>query len=439
MSTPLALTLAVALLAANAFFVAAEFALLAARRSRLEQLAAAGNRRAPFALRSLKELTLMLAGAQLGITMASLGLGAVAEPAVAHLLEDALARLAVPERLLHPIAFAVALALVVFVHMVVGEMAPKSWAVAHPEPCALVLAPPFRAFARVLRPAISVLNGMANGVVRVLGVEPQGERAQVHTARDLALLIRESGEQGSVPSGSARLLARTLELSGLDALAAMTPRREVVAVATNAGVEEIEAAAMASGRSRVVVYDGDLDHPVGAVHVRDVLVLDDGQRETATAGGLARPLLVTHEGHAVEALLGEMRREGSHLAVVVDEMGTVVGVVTLEDVLEELVGDFFDETDRANRRLRQQSDGGWELVGTLRPDELEEHTGVRLPDGEWDTVGGYVIASLDRIPDVGDTVDEAGIRIEVKGMDGFAITRLVLSVPDADPEGKAAG
>lgn len=439
MSTPLALAVALALLAANAFFVAAEFALLAARRSRLEQLAAAGDRRAPFALRSLKELSLMLAGAQLGITMASLGLGAVAEPAVADVIEGGLHAVAVPEAMLHPVAFTVALALVVFVHMVAGEMAPKSWAVAHPEASALRLAPPFRAFATVVRPAIYALNATANALVRLVGVEPQGERSQVHSARDLALLIRESADQGSVPSGSARLLARSLELSGLDALAAMAPRREVVAVPAGAAVDEIEATAARTGRSRLVVYEGDLDHPVGAVHVRDVLVLPDGERAVTTAGELARPVLVTHEGHALETLLVEMRRESSHLAVVADELGTVVGIVTLEDVLEELVGEFYDETDRAHRRVHRRCDGTWDVAGTVRPDELEEHTGIRLPPGEWDTVAGYVIAALDRIPAVGDTVEEAGVRMAVASMDGFAVTRLVVSGPDGDGGGLLQG
>ena len=338
MSTPAALVVGLALLAANGFFVAAEFALLAARRSRIEQLAAAGQRRAQSALAGLRELSLMLAGAQLGITAASLGLGAVAEPAVAHLLEEVLEPLGIPDALLHPIAFAVALSLVVFLHMVVGEMAPKSWAISHPERSALGVAPFFRAYVRLFRPFIRFLNTTANAVVRLCGVTPQDERAMTHSPADLVLLLEESSSQGTLADTHAQLLSRTLRFSGRDALAAMTPRRDIVSVPAHASVDEIERVAAAGGLSRLLVCDGDLDHPVGVVHVRDALVVDDTHRARLRARDLAGPVLATPESHALDDLLTDMRRHHRHFAVVIDELGVVAGIVTLEDVIEQIIG-----------------------------------------------------------------------------------------------------
>jgi CBS domain containing-hemolysin-like protein len=434
MSTPIALVAGIVLLAGNGFFVAAEFALLAARRSRVEQLAADGDRRARHALAGIRELSLMLAGAQLGITVCSLLLGAVAEPAIAHLVEDVLGGVVdLPSGVLHAISFAVALSLVVFLHMVVGEMAPKSWAISHPEASALALARPFRAFALVFRPVIRLLNLTANAVIRLVGVQPQDELAMAHAPADLLLLLEESAGHGAIAPDEHRLLTRSLELSGLDAGAAMTPRRDVVAVAGDQPATEIAAVARASGRSRVLVHEGDLDHVVGVVHAKDVLLLDPAERRATTARDLARPVPVTHEDHLLEDLLVEMRTGRQHLAVVADEHGIVSGIVTLEDVIEELIGEFEDESDRRWRRCRPLGDGSYLLVGSLRPDELAERTGVTLPTGDWDTVAGFMIARLDRIPTVGDTVRLPGVTLTVTATEGYAVTEIRMAASAGEP------
>jgi CBS domain containing-hemolysin-like protein len=443
-SSGVAILVGLVLLALNGFFVAAEFALLAARRSRIEQLAGEGDRRARHALAGIKELSLMLAGAQLGITICSLLLGAVAEPAIAHLIEGALDGLVdLPDGAVHAISFAIALSTVVFLHMVVGEMAPKSWAISHPESSALTLARPFRAFVLLFRPVIRLLNLAANGVVRAVGVEPQDELALAHSSADLLLLLEESAGHGAIEADEHRLLARTLELSGLDAADAMTPRRDIVAVAGAASATAVGEASRTSGRSRVVIHDGDLDHVLGVVHAKDVLLLDPGERATTTAADLARPLPVTHTGHLLEDLLVEMRTGRQHLAVVVDELGVVAGVVSLEDVLEELIGDFEDETDRSTRRCRRLADGTYAVAGNLRPDELEERTGIGLPEGEWETVAGYVIDRLDRIPVVGDEVVVDGATIRVERLDGYAVAEMRLRLTGrgpgvSEPDGSAA-
>jgi CBS domain containing-hemolysin-like protein len=337
-STPLALAIAVGLLLANAFFVAAEFALLASRRSRLQQLELEGHRAAGLAVKAIKRLTLMLAGAQLGITMASIGLGAVAEPALAHLFEDWFHAIGLPERLTDVIGFVIALAIVVLLHMVVGEMAPKSWAISGPERAAMVLVRPFTAFVRFLQPVIWSLNKVANGAVRLVGVHPQEERAMVHGAADLARLLHESVVEGTLRAEEAGLLTRAIQLSGLDAESAMTPRTSIVAVPASASVDAVEDAARRSGHRRLLVHaDSGLDDVSGVLHLRDVLLLDGGQRRSATAGTLVKPVLAVHERQPLEQVLLDMQAQRNRFAVVVDELGVVAGLVTLEDVLDRLV------------------------------------------------------------------------------------------------------
>ncbi len=420
-----ALLSAVLLLALNGFFVAAEFALLAARRSRIEQLAAEGDRRARRALAAVRELTVMLAGAQLGITACSLLLGAVAEPAIAGIIEGLLGEaFSLSDTARHVIGFTIGLSIVVFLHMVVGEMAPKSWAISDPESSALRLAGPFRFFVWVFRPVIVLLNGTANLVVRAVGVEPQDERAMAHSSQDLLLLLEESADQGDIGAHDHALLARSLELSGLTAEDAMTVRRDIVAVPDSASAGEAASEALRTGRTRVIVYGRDLDHVLGFVHAKDLLRLEPGTWDTTSVGSIVRPVMVTPEHHGLENLLLEMRTRRQHIALVVDEHGTVVGLVTLEDVIEELIGDFDDESDRRPGECERLADGTYRMIGTLRADEFEEGTGVPLPVGDWQTVAGYVIAALDEIPSVGDRVRTELGEFEVLSMDGYGIEAL---------------
>jgi magnesium and cobalt exporter, CNNM family len=343
MSTPLAMAIAVGLLLVNAFFVAAEFALLASRRSRLQHLELEGHRSAGLAAKAIRRLTLMLAGAQLGITMASIGLGAVAEPALAHLFEGWFHSAGLPERLSHLVAFVVALAIVVLLHMVVGEMAPKSWAISGPERSAMLLVRPFTAFVRVFQPVIWSLNALANVVVRLVGVRPQEERAMVHGAAELSRLLQESVVEGTLPPEEAGLLTRAIQLSGLDAETAMTPRTAIVAVPVTATVDEVEEAARRSGHRRLLVHAVDgLDEVAGVLHLRDVLLLDPAERAATSAGSLVKSVLAVHERRPLEDVLLDMQAQRNRFAVVVDDLGSVCGVVTLEDVLETLVSQLGD-------------------------------------------------------------------------------------------------
>ncbi len=425
MTTTTALLVGVVLLGVNAFFVAAEFALLAARRSKVEAQAAAGSKAARSALSGLRELSLMLAGAQLGITMASLGLGAVTEPALHQGLDSLLAATAIPRPVSLALSLTLALGITVFLHMVVGEMAPKSWAISHPQTAVLVLARPFRWYVRILGPFIRMLNWLANRVVRACGVEPQDELAHAHTPTDLVMLLEQSAEEGTLAAHEQTLLTRAIDLSGLDAESAMTPRGEIVGVSADAGLEEIEALSSTSGRSRLPVHEGDLDAYIGVLHVKDVLGVPDADRDSLRAADLARPAMATPESRPLEDLMLDMRSLRQHLTLVVDEFGSVVGVVTLEDALEELIGDFEDESD-LRRHVHTRADGAALVAGAMRPDELSHVLGIDLPQGQWETVGGYMMAELGRVPTPGDHVETGRLHIEVTRMEGHRVEEVAI-------------
>ncbi|HEU5474905.1 MAG TPA: hemolysin family protein [Actinophytocola sp.] len=343
MSTAWALLVSLGLLIASAFFVAAEFALVASRRHRLEELAAAGSRAARAAVRGSRELSLMLAGAQLGITLCALGLGALAKPALADLLGPLLTGIGLPAGLSTVIAVVLAVAVVVFLHMVVGEMAPKSWAISHPERSALLLALPFRAFARVARPALSVLNGMANATLRAVKVTPQDTLAQAHGPDDLRILLRQSREHGLLPEQQHRILAGVLQLRHTTVAQVMQSRNAAVTIPADADATEVERVSRESGRSRLIVLD-EHDHPVGIVHVRDAVRATTAAR-TATARDLMSAPLALPAATTVAEAATTMRQHRAQLALITDD-SAVVGLVALEDLIEEILGEFDDETDR---------------------------------------------------------------------------------------------
>jgi CBS domain containing-hemolysin-like protein len=339
MSDPVALLLAVALLAGNAFFVGAEFALIAARRTQIEPLALGGSRRARITLRAMEQVSLMMAGAQLGITVCSLGLGAVGEPAVAHLLEGPLAAAGVPGALLHPIALVIALTIVVFLHMVLGEMVPKNIAIAGPERSALLLGPPLFAVVRLFRPFLVGLNLCANGVLRLLRVEPKEEVASTFTAQEVAGLVEESRREGLLDDEEHQLLTGALDFVERTAQMVVLPLSSLVTLPREASAGDLQDLCARTGFSRfpVVGADGDV---VAYVHAKDVLDVPAERCHEPLPGSRLRPLATVLEGDPLREVLAQMQARGSHLARVLDPTTRrTVGVVALEDVIEELVGE----------------------------------------------------------------------------------------------------
>ncbi|WP_173055521.1 hemolysin family protein [Phytohabitans houttuyneae] len=351
MSTTWALILSVLLLALNGFFVAAEFALVGSKRYRLEQAAADGSRAARAALEGSRELSVMLAGAQLGITLCTLGLGALAEPAIEHVLGPALHAVGLPDTAGHVIAFIVALLLVGFLHLVVGEMAPKSWAITDPERSALLLALPFRAFARLTRPALVLFNGLANGVLRLVKVEPQDQLAQVHGPEELRILLEQSREHGTLAADQEQLLSSMLQLQRTTVASVMQPLAELVTVPADATAERIEAISRGCGRSRLAV-SGPNGELVGLVHVRDAVKATTFGRPATATELMTEPSVLPATATVTEAVAA-MRADRAQLALVSRGEGTV-GFVALEDLLEEVIGEFDDETDAVpqGRRMR---------------------------------------------------------------------------------------
>jgi CBS domain containing-hemolysin-like protein len=350
------LLLTASLLLGNAFFVGAEFAVISARRSQMEPLADAGRRAARTAIYAMEHVSLMLACAQFGITVCSLGLGAVAEPAIAHLLEEPFAHAGLPENFVHPTALVIALALVTYLHVVVGEMVPKNLALAGPDRVVLVLGPPLVAISRALRPIIGLLNAIANGVLRLLRVEPKDEVTSAYTAEEVQSIVAESAREGLLVDEHG-LLTGALEFSDLVAADVMVPLEDLVCVPAHSTPAEVERIVARTGFSRfpVAAADGDI---VGYLHLKDILYADDERHANPIPVKRVRSLVTVAGGDEVEDALATMQRAGSHLARVIDAQGLTAGVVFLEDVLETLVGEVRDATRRAPAAVPGRADGG---------------------------------------------------------------------------------
>lgn len=345
--TGISLALTLGLLLANGFFVAVEFALIASRRTRLEELVEGGSAVARVALGSMRHLNLQLAGAQLGITMASLVLGYVAEPTVAGLIEGAIERFVeVPEGLLHSLGFVIALTIVAFLHMVIGEMVPKNIAIAAPERTLLALAIPNRAYVTVFGPLLRVLNGLANAGVRLVGIEPQDELSTAATGDELAAMLGASREEGLIEEVAHQLLTGAIALGDRRITSVLVPIEQVVWLPRSATPEEAEALVVASGHTRLLVAGAGPDDVLGFVHAKDLLTVPEAARDRPLSLGRVRRMLVVGEHTSLDDALLAMQQARIHVAVVTDDAGRTLGIATLEDVIEALVGDIRDESDR---------------------------------------------------------------------------------------------
>jgi CBS domain containing-hemolysin-like protein len=341
------LLLMLALLLANGFFVAVEFALIASRRTKLEAMAERGSARARIAVGSMRHLNVQLAGAQLGITMASLLLGYVAEPTIAGLIEDSIGWfVTLPEGVLHTLSFVVALTIVAFLHMVIGEMVPKNVAIADPERTLLALAVPNRAYVTVFGPVLRVLNGLAAAGVRLLGIEPRDELATAASADELAVMLGASRDQGLIEEVAHQLLTGALDLGGRSITTVMVPRDGIVWLPRSATPADAEALVVASGHTRLLIAGEQVDDVMGFVHAKDLLALSGAARTRPLPLGRVRRMLVLAGSTSLDDALLAMQRDRLHVAVVTDDEGRTLGIATLEDVIEALVGDIRDESDQ---------------------------------------------------------------------------------------------
>jgi CBS domain containing-hemolysin-like protein len=432
--TALGLLGVVALIAANGYFVAVEFAFVAARRSRFLEQAEEGDRRSKRAIDVHKRLSFMLSGAQLGITVTTLLVGFIAEPAIASVIEPALIAVGVPESVTFGFSLTLALILATMAQMVFGELAPKNLAIAKPEPVARSLASSMWLFMRLAGPIIRLFDGSANRLLRLIGVEPVEELRGAVSTEELDLIVDSSAESGHLTQGQAALLERAIDFGELEASDAMVPWNRVVTIDVDATAADLRDL-MASTHSRFPVVDAD-GQVQGIVHAKDLLGVGRSDYDTTTVSELLHEILAVPEAAGLNVVLAELRSRATEMAIVIDEYGGPAGVVTLEDVVEELVGDIEDEYDPSAPGDHVESEPGvWSVAASSRPDEIERITGFDLPDGEYDTVAGLVLDRLERIPEVGDSFTVDGIRVEVLAVDGFAIERVELRV---DPESLAS-
>jgi CBS domain containing-hemolysin-like protein len=421
----------VLLIAFNGVFVAAEFALVAADRSKIERAMVAGSRRARIADGLLRTLSFQLSGAQFGITVTSLILGFLAQPVVAQLIEPLIEPL-VGERAVAGVALVVALALTTTVQMVVGELVPKSLAIARPEATTLRLAPVVRVYGIVAGPVLRLLNGAANGIVRALGVEPQEELSNVRSPTELLVMVETSTEQGTLPDSASALLTRSIRFGSKTADDALIPRVDVVALPVDATVVDLVSLSVESGHSRFPIYGADLDDVRGIVHVRRAHNVPRDRRTSVAVGDLMVPALGVPESRELDDVLVDLRRARTHMAVVVDEYGGTAGILTLEDVLEEIVGEIGDEHDRPPELTRARRRGEFVVDGTQHLDEVLDLCGLELPEGEYETIAGFVLDRLGHIPTEGEGVEEGEWRIEVVTMDRRRIAEVRLAPRNGD-------
>lgn len=423
-----ALLVASFLVILNGFFVAVEFAFTASRRPALEELAAGGNRFASWALSSMNELPVTFAGAQLGVAGASLALGFVIESSLEVAFEDLYELMGLPHGAIAGLALVTALLIVSFVHNVFGEMAPKNATIAAPEKAALILAAPFRAYVTILRPIIFALSWAAGAVLRLFGIKTSHKVEVTHSADDIASLVRTIGAGGVIDASSSRLLTSALRFQDTQVSEVMVPRPDLIALPAASTAGEVENTVVSTGHSRIPLYGNDLDDVLGFVHAKDLITIGQENLAFPVDRSLIRTAPVVPETMPVSPVLEMMRSSGVHIALVVDEHGGISGLVTLEDIAEELVGEIRDEHDiREVMEIRQAGRDRYLVAGQTRVDRLAR-VGAHIEEGEYETVGGYLMAELGRVPRHGDSVESETFRMGVRRMDGRRVREVVLEV-----------
>ncbi|NKY32118.1 HlyC/CorC family transporter [Nocardia speluncae] len=393
----------VALTAGTALFVAAEFSLTALERSTVEAHARDGDVRARAVRQAHRTLSFQLSGAQLGITITTLITGYIAEPVLARLLTPLFGLVAIPDSAVTGISLALALILATSLSMIYGELVPKNIAIAAPLATARTTAGPMVAFSTVFKPMIQFLNGTANWVVRRLGVEPAEELRSARSPQELGSLVRTSAQHGALDQRTAQILDRSLQFGARSAEELMTPRVKIEALERTDTIGDLLAAAARTGFSRFPVIDGDLDNTLGVVHVKQAFTHPARTRAGVGLAQIAQPVPVVPASLDGDEVLERVRADGMQVALVVDEYGGTAGLVTMEDIIEEILGDVRDEHDEEERDVRRLSDG-WDCSGLLRIDEVSRATGYQAPEGEYETLGGLVLTRLGRIPAAGDIV-----------------------------------
>ena len=433
MSEILMLAIGIILIVGTGLFVASEFALVNLDRSDLEARQSRGETRLGTTIGALKITSTHLSSAQLGITLTTLLTGYTLEPALSSLLTGPLASVGVPEEAMRVVGSVVAIVVATLASMIIGDLVPKNIALALPLATAKVVVPFQVGFTMVFRPVVALLNNTANAILTSIGIEPKEELSSARTAEELTSLLRRSAREGSLDNDTATLLARTLAFSDHTAQDVMTPRPRVKSVDRTDHAADVIALARSTGFSRFPVLDESIDEVVGLVHIKQAVAVPRDKRGEVPVSALLSESLRVPETMKLDVLLGELRGRGFQMAVVVDEYGGTAGVATLEDLVEELVGEVSDEHDRTKADVVRSRDW-FTFPGILRPDELLERTSVVVPEeGPYETVAGWLMSELGRLPVVGDTVTQDGGIFRIERLEGRRIDR-VRYTPTAEPD-----
>ena len=403
----------------NAFFVAAEYGLVTARRTRIVELHHQGNRRARDVLRITSDPPRFISAMQLGVTLTSLGIGALGEQALAHAFDDVTSTV---------LAVLLAYLILTFLHVVFGELVPKGIALGHSEGTALFVSAPVRAFFIVFKPLIWFLQRSTEIVLRVLGLQPPGGEVEIYSEAELRMLVSQSTRGGEIEEQEQEMLYKVFDFADKEASDVMVPRPEVVALSVDLPPEQCLEAVMDSPYTRYPVYKETLDNVVGILHVRDLFsALRDRGMHEVKVGDLIRPAHIVPETKDLAALLTEFRRTNQHMAIVVDEYGEMEGIVTLEDLLEEIVGEIEDEFDLPDESVEQVDDDTVRIDGTFPIDDFNERFHTSLPDEDYHTVAGFVFGLLGRQPEIGDDIAHDGLRFDVLDVEGSRINKLAVT------------
>jgi CBS domain containing-hemolysin-like protein len=420
------LFLALVLVALNGFFVAAEFALVRVRESRIQQLEQEGSARAVVVRDALRDLDDYLSVCQVGITVASLGLGWIGEPAVAHLIEPVLHAVGITsERAVSIISFVVGFALITYAHLVFGEQAPKYFSIQKAERTALWISRPLKIFMVLFRPLVWLVNASTNFVLRPWGIK-LGEEMEAHSEEELRIMISSSAASGELEPEERDYLNNVFDFGDRVAREIMVPRPDIEALSVDMPLPEMVDAAVFGRYTRYPVYEGDLDHIVGAVHVKDLLRAARENPVDFDVRTIIRDCLVVPENKPIEQILREFQKRKLQMAIVIDEWGSVEGLITIEDIIEELVGEIQDEFDEGEAEIEEIGDGVYAIDGRIPITEVNDYFDVDLPHEDFDTIGGYVLGVLGRPPEPGDTVEVDGVILQVKSVDGPRVSMLTL-------------
>ncbi len=415
----------------NGFFVAAEFALVRVRETRIQQLEEEGNAQAAVVRDTLRDLDSYLSVCQVGITVASLALGWVGEPAISHLIEPVLEGAGVTnERAVSIIAVILGFAVITYAHLVFGEQAPKYYSIQRAEKTSLWISRPLKLFMFLFRPLVWLVNTSTNFVLKPWGIK-LGEEMEAHSEEELRLMITSSTASGELDPEEREYLYNVFDFADTVAREIMVPRPDIEALSHDTPLEELAEAAAFGRFTRYPVYEGDLDHVLGSVHVKDLFRAAGEQPEEFDIRPLVRECLVVPENKPIEQLLREFQQRKLQMAIVIDEWGSLEGLITIEDVLEELVGEIQDEFDRDEAAIEQLGENIYAIDGRISIEEVNERFGLDLQHEDFDTIGGYILGSLGRPPETGDTVEAQDASLTVKSVDGARVSMLTLHREDA--------